>query len=155
MPESKSGNGSAGSPIDPYRKYKFRITVAEGGIIGHFHRCDGFKIVTERIEVPVGDDRIILVPGRTRYMPVTLYSGIIRNDSLALWNWMEKTRKSHSDKRNVMLDYLGPEPNDVHGYVLEEAWICGWDCGEMDALAQEFGVISISLAYNSVSRGKA
>ena len=68
---------------------------------------------------------------------------------------MEKTRKGQRDKRSVMLDYLGPEPNDVYGYVLEEAWICGWKGGEMDGLSREYAVERIAIAYEAISRGKA
>ena len=46
-------------------------------------------------------------------------------------------------------------PNDVFGYVLEEAWICGWKGAEMDGLGREYAVERISIAYDSVSRGKA
>jgi phage tail-like protein len=150
MPDDKS-------VVDPYRKYRFRITVAEGGIIGHFHKCDGIEIITERLVYPSGgtEGGLLQLPGPTTYVPVTLYFGVISNDSLALWSWMEKTRKFQRDKRSVMLDYLGPEPNDVHGYVLEEAWICGWKGCEMDGLSREYAVHRIALAYDGVSRGKA
>jgi phage tail-like protein len=150
MPEDKS-------VIDPYRPYRFRITIAEGGIIGHFIKCDGIKIVTERLIYPLGgpDGRLIQLPGKTHYFPVTLYNGVISNDSLGLWSWMERTRKFQRDKRSVMLDYLGPEPNDVHGFVLEEAWICSWKGGEMNGMARDFAVEEIGIAYDSVSRGKA
>jgi uncharacterized OB-fold protein len=29
--------------VNPYRKYNYRITIAEGGIIGHFTRCEGIE----------------------------------------------------------------------------------------------------------------
>jgi phage tail-like protein len=150
-PDSK-GPGT----LNPYRKYNYRITIAEGGIIGHFTRCDGIELVTERLSYAEGgqDGRIYQLVGPTHYLPVTLHYGIISNDSLGLWSWMESTRKFQRDKRSLMLDFLGPDANDVYGYVLEEAWICQWKGGEMDGTGREYAVEQISIAYDAVSRGK-
>lgn len=155
-PPASKGAGSGGSPADPYRQYRYRITIAEGGIIGHFTSCSGIKMRTERLSYAEGgqDGRIRQMVGPTSYEPVTLRSGFISNDSLGLWTWMENTRRFHRDKRSVMLDYLGADDGDVFGYVLEEAWICGWDGGEMDALRREYAVFSVSLAYDAVSLGR-
>ena len=155
-PAAKSDAGSGGAVFDPYRKYRYRITIAEGGIIGHFTRCEGIELVTERVCYGEGgnDGRIYQLPGPTHYLPVTLHYGVISNDSLGIWNWMEKTRRYQRDKRSVMLDYLGPESGDVHGYVLEEAWICGWKGAEMDAQCREYAVHQIAIAYDAVSLGK-
>jgi phage tail-like protein len=143
--------------VNPYRKYNYRITIAEGGIIGHFTRCEGIELVTERVLYAEGgqEGRIYQLVGPTHCLPVTLHYGIISNDSRGLWDWMEKTRRYQRDKRSVMLDYLGPEPNDVFGYVLEEAWICGLRAGEMDSLGREYAVERIAIAYDAVTRGKA
>jgi phage tail-like protein len=153
-PKSES---TAGSPLNPYRKYAYRITIAEGGIIGHFTRCEGIELVTDRLTYAEGgqDGRVYQLVGPTHYLPVTLHYGVISNDPLSLWTWMERTRKNQRDRRSVMLDYLGPEANDVYGYVLEEAWICGWKGGEMDGLAREYAVERIAIAYEAVSRGRA
>jgi phage tail-like protein len=154
--KKETGGGGGASP-NPYRKYNYRITVAEGGIIGHFTRCDGIEIVTERLSYAEGglNNRVYQLPGPTHNLPVVLHYGLISNDSLGLWTWMETTRKTQRDKRSVMLDYLGPEANDVRGYVLEEAWICAWKGGEMDGLGREYAVERISIAYDAVSRGRA
>lgn len=148
--------GSAGAGLNPYRKYAYRITIAEGGIIGHFTRCEGIEVVTDRLSYAEGglNSRVYQLVGPTHFVPVTLHYGLISNDSLGLWTWMENTRTTHRDKRSVMLDYLGPDATDVRGYVLEEAWICRWKGGEMDALGREYAVESISIAYEAVSRGK-
>jgi phage tail-like protein len=154
---AKTDSKGPGTP-NPYRKYNYRITIAEGGIIGHFTRCDGLELVTERVSYAEGggnqDGRIYQLPGQTQYLPVTLHYGIINNDSLGLWTWMESTRKQQRDKRSVMLDFLGPDANDVYGYVLEEAWICRWKGGEMDGGGREYAVEQISIAYDAISRGK-
>lgn len=153
----KNEGGSAGALLNPYRKYNYRITIAEGGIIGHFTRCEGIELVTDRLAYAEGglNGRVYQLVGPTHFLPVTLHYGLISNDSLGLWTWMENTRKTHKDKRSVMLDYLGPEANDVRGYVLEESWICGWKGGEMDGLGREYAVERISIAYEAVSRGRA
>jgi phage tail-like protein len=154
-PQSAKPGAPAGAGPNPYRKYSYRITIAEGGIIGHFTRCDGIELVTDRLSYAEGgsDGRIYQLVGPTHYLPVTLHYGIISDDSLSLWNWMEKTRRFQRDRRSIMLDYLGPE--NVFGYVLEEAWICGWKGAEMDALGREYAVERIAIAYDAVSRGKA
>jgi phage tail-like protein len=156
QPRGKSDGASTGSPLNPYRTYRYRITIAEGGIIGHFTRCGGIKIVTDCIACPTSDrdGGIVYLPGKTHYLPVILEDGVVKDDSLSLWNWMENTRRYQRDKRSIMLDYLGPEPNDVHGYVLEEAWIMGWECQEMDGLSNEYAKVKITIAYDAVSRRK-
>jgi phage tail-like protein len=153
---ARSDGGSAGSPLNPYRTYNYRITIAEGGIIGHFTRCEGIKMETDCLSYAEGgmEGRIYQLVGPTRYLPVILHYGVINDDSLGLWNWMENTKKHQRDKRSVMLDYLGPEPNDVYGYVLEEAWIKGWEGGEMDGRGHEYAVEKIAIAYDAVSRRK-
>lgn len=155
MANTQSAQSST-AVLEPYRTYIYRITIAEGGIVGHFRYCGGIKLVTERIAYPDGgrDGRVYQLVGPTHYLPVELEKGVISNDSMSLWTWMEKTRKSHRDKRSVMLDYLGPDPNDVLGYVLEEAWICGWQGGEMDSAGRDYSVERISIAYEAVSRKK-
>ena len=151
----KSDAAPAGSVLNPYRKYNYRITIAEGGIIGHFTRCEGIELVTDRLSYAEGgmEGRVYQLVGPTHYLPVTLHYGVVSNDSLGLWTWMENTRKNQRDKRSVRLP-LGPEPNDVYGYVLEEAWIAGWKGGEMDGLGREYAVERIAIAYDAVSRGK-
>jgi phage tail-like protein len=156
-PQAAPRGGDRGpGTLNPYRKYSYRITVAEGGIIGHFTRSEGIEMVTERLSYCEGgrDGRVYQLAGPTHYLPVTLHYGIISNDSLGLWSWMENTRKFQRDKRSVMLDYLGPDPSDVYGYVLEEAWICRWKGAEMDGVGREYAVEQISIAYDAVSRGK-
>src|SRR5262245_29807268 len=162
MPDAtpKSGAASAApaaSLINPYRKYNYRITIAEGGITGHFTRCEGIELVTDRLSYAEGgqEGRVYQLVGPTHYLPVTLHYGIVSNHSSGLWTWMETTRKNQRDKRSVMLDYLGPEQNDVFGYVLEEAWICGWKGAEMDGLGREYAVERISIAYDAVTLRKA
>lgn len=154
QPGPKSGGGAGGGVLNPYRKYAYRITIAEGGIVGHFTRCEGIELVTDYLSYAEGgqDGRIYQLVGQTHYLPVTLHYGVISDDSASLWNWMESTRKSQGDRRNVMIDYLGPQANDVHGYVLEEAWIHRWKGAEMDGQAREFAVERISIAYEAVSR---
>jgi len=157
MADPKSGTASAGPLANPYRKYSYRITIAQSNIIGHFTRCEGIEVVTDRLSYAEGGQqgRVYQLVGPTHYLPVTLHYGVISNHSSGLWTWMENTRKNQRDKRSVMLDYLGPDENDVFGYVLEEAWICGWKGAEMDGLGREYAVERISIAYDAVTRGKA
>ena len=100
----KSTAPAAGT-LNPYRKYNYRITIAEGGIIGHFSRCDGIELITDRLTYGEGgqEGRVYQLVGPTHYLPVSLYYGVISTDSLGLWSWMEKTRRSQRDRRSVML----------------------------------------------------
>jgi phage tail-like protein len=163
MAEAKppqSGPGAnpaaAGAPTNPYRNYRYRVTVAQGGIEGHFTRMEGLGMRVHPIRYAEGgsDGRVHQLVGPVEYTEVRLHYGIVSTDQAGLWTWLQASQTNQSDRRNVMIDLLGPDPNDVYGYVLEEAWICEWMMAPLDGLGRDFAVETIALAYQSISRNK-
>jgi phage tail-like protein len=154
QPAARPDGGGTGTPVNPYRNYNYRISVTPGDIRGHFTRCEGLGMRIQPIRYCEGgmNGRVRQLVGPLDYSEVRLDYGIISGDQSSLWNWLDTNRRTHRDQRNVMIDLLGPEPADVYGYVLEEAWICEWKMHPLDSLGREFAVETISFAYESISR---
>ena len=123
QPGPKPGAAAAGTLVNPYRNYNFRISVTPGDIKGHFTRCEGLGMRIHPIRYREGgsDGRVRLLAGPVDYPDVRLEYGIISGDQLTIWNWLDGNRRTQRDQRSVMIDLLGPDPADVYGYVLEEA----------------------------------
>jgi phage tail-like protein len=142
--------------VNPYRRYNYRIAVANADITGHFTRMEGMGMRIQPIPYAEGgsDGRVRQLPGPVTFTEVRLYYGIISHHQAALWSWLEGMRRNQRERRHVMIDLLGPDGDaDVHGYVLEEAWISLWLGAELDALGRDIAVEVIGLTYENISRG--
>lgn len=101
----------------PYAQYNFVVDVGGGGdgVDAGFAEVHGLSADVDVIEYRTGNSKMnepMLLPGITRYGPVTLRRGII--GMLTLWQWLDAVRSGNGNaRRTVTVQLLNEDRTEV------------------------------------------
>ncbi|GIH02234.1 phage tail protein [Rhizocola hellebori] len=139
-----------GGWVDPYRDFNFKLLI-NNITNGHFTRVSGLGVKVDAIEYrEAGDNATVkAIPGRTTYLPATLWYGATA--STEAWDWLHSTITGKVSRRNVsiaLLDVAGSA--EVMRWNLTNAWPCEWRSESLDAMSREILLHSLVIAYEGL-----
>ncbi|MDQ1707775.1 MAG: hypothetical protein QOJ88_986 [Pyrinomonadaceae bacterium] len=153
MPEAKATAQAAGTYVDPYRAFNFKVEV--GGVTeGHFTEVSGLGArVTPISYREAGNSQVVhYVPGRVDYSEVTLRYGVTR--SRELFDWFKSGVTGHVQRKNISIILLDADgTTEVMRWNLDKAWATEWHGSLLDAHNQEVAIESVTLVCESMDRG--
>jgi phage tail-like protein len=141
-----------GSRVDPYLAYDFKLDI-NGVTEGHFTECVGIGIDIDTIAYrEAGPGQVVRqLPGQVTYQPVTLRYGL--TNAGTLWQWLLTAVDGKVERKNVSIIQLAPDnTTEVLRWNLEEAWPSTWRAPQLNALARETAIESLTLVYENLSR---
>lgn len=129
-----------------------------GGDFGRilFLECSGITSETEPIEhkvvTPDGREMIQMIPGRTKWQPITLKAGLTKTP--ALWNWRKlvidgKVNQARKDGSLIMFDQEGKE---IVRYNFERAWPTKVTGPGAKAAGSEVAVEEMTIVFEHIER---
>lgn len=130
----------------------FRVE-RDGALVGHFRSVDGLGSETEVIEVREGGDSMGIIrkiPGRTKFLDVTLKRGITRN--LDLWTWRDEVVKDTLQRSTVVVALLGRGGAIMARWQFVNAWPSKITAPELDADGNDVAVEELTLAHEGMMR---
>ncbi|MBZ4419325.1 phage tail protein [Myxococcus sp. RHSTA-1-4] len=151
-PEQEAG-AQPGALVDPFRAYNFKLLI-DGVSEGHFTQCTGLQVKVSALHFREGGAGPVVrrLPGPVSYGDVTLRYGL--TSSPELWAWFLASVNGVPQRKNVsvlMLDIDGV--TERLRWNLNEAWPTEWKAHPLDALGQQIAIDSLTLVFESISRG--
>jgi phage tail-like protein len=153
MPAAKPAKPTAGTYVDPYRAFNFKMEVL-GVTEGHFTEVSGLGAKVTPISYrEAGNSQVVhYVPGRTEYSEITLRYGLTR--SREIYDWFMSGVKGKVLRKNVSIVLLDSDgATEVMRWDLVRAWATEWQGSVLDAHSQEVAIESVTLVCESVNRG--
>lgn len=156
----KTESTSELSVQDPYRAYNFKLLI--GDITeGHFMECSGMGIKINTIKyretgpagAPGTPGIVRKIPGPVEYGDIVLKYGLTNSD--VLWNWFMSGVGGNVQRKNItiqLLDNAGTS-TPVMQWDLINAWASEWSGAHLDALGKEIAIESVTIVYESLTRG--
>lgn len=156
MPEDQN-QAQPGNPVDPLRAYNFRLEFAgQDDIRAHFTSLSGLWGEVEVIPFrEAGANSIIhQLPGQTTYGELELRSGLTQSQKL--WDWFMDAVNGKVVRRNVSIVMMGTDRStEKMRWNCEGTWPKRFAVEELDTLAQEVAIESLTLVFESIERVKA
>jgi len=153
MPAAKPSKPTAGTYVDPYRAFNFKMEIL-GVTEGHFTEVSGLGAKVTPISYrEAGNSQVVhYVPGRTEYSEITLRYGLTR--SREIYDWFMSGVKGKVLRKNVSIVLLDSDgATEVMRWDLVRAWATEWQGSVLDAHSQEVAIESVTLVCESVNRG--
>ena len=144
---------SAGSYVDPYRAFNFKIEI-QGVTEGHFTEVSGLGAKVTPISYrEAGNSQVVhYVPGRVEYSAITLRYGVTR--SKELFDWFKTGVKGQLQRKNLSIVLVdGDGTTEVLRWNLVNAWATEWQGSVLNAHSQEVAIESLTLVCESLDRG--
>ena len=143
---------AAGTYVDPYRAFNFKIEV-QGVTEGHFTEVCGLGAKVTPISYrEAGNSQVVhYVPGRVEYSAITLRYGVTRSKDL--FEWFKTGVKGQLQRKNlsiVMVD--GDGTTEVMRWNIVNAWVTEWLGSVLNANSQEVAIESVTLVCESLDR---
>ncbi|MFW5443968.1 MAG: phage tail protein [Methylococcaceae bacterium] len=138
--------------IDYYRSYHFLLDCG-GEVIGGFTTIELPEVSIETIPFREGggSPSVRKLVGKTDYGDVFLKFGL--TNSTQMWDWLMTAVNGNVERKNVSIilkDKEGKE--EVTRWNLDNAWPCKWKGAQLDAMANEVAIESLSLAHEGITR---
>ncbi len=152
-PADPNAPAGPGQRFDPFRAYNFKLQI-DGINEAHFTQCSGIGVKVNAIRYREGGEAQIVhqLVGPVEYAEVTLKYGL--SISPDLWNWFQKSVEGTPDPKHVSIVMLGPGGvGERLRWNLNDAWPSEWRGAPLDALGREIAIESLTLVYESVTRG--
>ncbi len=121
-------NQRAVKKFDPYRNFKFKVSI-EGNIVAGLNKMSTLKKNTEGIDWRRGDNsNLKSLPGRTTYEPITLERGLTESKMFEDWaNLFHKYEGSVIDKdnfrRNIQIHVCDMNGEPKTTYNIIDCWV--------------------------------
>lgn len=152
-PSAQEAGAQPGALADPFRAYNFKLLI-DGVNEGHFTRCTGLEVeVTAPHSREGGAGPVVRrLAGPVTHGDMTLRHGVTQSPEL--WNWFLASMNGVPRRRNVsvlLLDMDGV--TEKLRWNLNEAWPKKWRAAPLDALGQQIAVDSLTLVFESITRG--
>jgi phage tail-like protein len=139
--------------FDPYKNFKFRVKVDNLYVAG-LSKCSALKRTTEVVQWREGGDPSTSrqLPGKTKYEPVTLESGLTHD--LTFENWANLVHNFQGDaamslknfRKDIMIDVYNEAGQKVHSYKLFRCWVSEYQAlPDLDASANAVAIQHIKL----------
>ena len=137
---------------DPLRSYQFQLLIdgiEAGGIVS----AEGLGADVEVIVYREGGARgsVRHLPGLITYRPLTLRYGVSTN--AVLWDWFRAIQQQQTDRRNVsVLQMANDGATEALRWNLIGAWPQSFEAGQLNAMASEIAIESLTLVYDRLER---
>ncbi|QSQ13006.1 phage tail protein [Myxococcus landrumensis] len=130
---------------DPFRAYPFKLRI-DGIIEGHFTQCSGLEVeALGPLLRARGSESVPMVD-------MTLRHGV--SQSPALWSWFLASMNGVSRCRDVSVLLLdGDGVTERLRWTLNVAWPKKWRAAPLDALGKRIAIDSLTLIFESLTRG--
>jgi len=145
--------------IDPYANFKFRLGWDNQYVAG-LSKMSAIKRSTEVIEwrEAGGPSIIRKIPGRTKFEPVTLESGLTHDQQLIALADLVNTPQGDAAmslknyRKEVTVEVLNLQATVVIRFILHRAWVAEFQAvPEMDANANAVAIQTLKLEYEGFS----
>jgi phage tail-like protein len=139
--------------FDPYRNFKFRVKVDNQYVAG-LSKCTALKRSTEVTQWREGGDPSTSrqLPGKTKYDPVTLESGLTHDLTFETWanlvhNFQGDAASSlRNFRKDIIIDVYNEAGQKVHSYKLFRCWVSEYQAlPDLDASANAVAIQHIKL----------
>lgn len=139
--------------FDPYRNFKFRVKVDNQYVAG-LSKCTALKRSTEVTQWREGGDPSTSrqLPGKTKYDPVTLESGLTHDVTFETWanlvhNFQGDAAMSlRNFRKDIIIDVYNEAGQKVHAYKLFRCWVSEYQAlPDLDASANAVAIQHIKL----------
>jgi phage tail-like protein len=145
--------------LDPYKNFKFRVGW-EGQYVAGLSKMSAIKRSTEVIEwrEAGGPSVVRKLPGRTKFEPVTLESGLTHDNQLIAW--ADQVNSPQGDaamslrnyRKDVTVEVLNLQGTRVMAFTLLRAWVAEFQAvPEMDANANAVAIQTLKFEYEGFS----
>ncbi|MCK8498490.1 phage tail protein [Myxococcus fulvus] len=135
----------AGTRVDPFRAYNFKLLI-DGVNEGHFTQCTDLEV---EVITPHPRERLA---GPVMHGDLTLRYGVTQSPEL--WNWFLASMNGGPSRKNVsVLLFDGDGMTQKLRWDLNEAWPKKWRAAPLDVLGQQIAVDSLTLVFESITRG--
>ena len=139
--------------FDPYRNFKFRVKVDNQYVAG-LSKCTALKRSTEVTQWREAGDPSTSrqLPGKTKYDPVTLESGLTHD--LTFESWANLVHNFQGDaamslrnfRKDIIIDVYNEAGQKVHSYKLFRCWVSEYQAlPDLDASANAVAIQHIKL----------
>jgi phage tail-like protein len=141
--------------IDPYKNFKFRVKWGADYVAG-LSKMSAVKRSTEAIEWrEAGSPSVVRkLPGRTKFEPVTLESGLTHDQEFMSWADLVNTPQGDAAmslknyRKEVTIEVLNLQATKVISFTLHRAWVAEFQAlPEMDANANAVAIQTLKLEY--------
>ena len=135
---------------NPYANFNFLVDIGIGEEI-QFSEVEIPAAEVDVIEYREGADRISSsrrLPGRARYGNVVLRRGI--SGRLELWEWFKAIRDGQILRRDVTVTLLDEQRQQVHRWLLRDAWPTKYDASDLNAKGNEAVIETLELAVEGI-----
>jgi phage tail-like protein len=130
---------------DPFTGYNFRVEL-DGIVVARFAECHGLSSETEVIRYREGGDlQVRLIPGLTKYSPITLKRGITVDRSL--WEWRKHVVDGQVDRRNGSVILLTADGKDVVRWTFENGWPSKWEGPDLNGHSSEIAIETLEIVH--------
>jgi phage tail-like protein len=145
--------------LDPYKNFKFRI-MWDNQYVAGLSKMSAIKRSTEVIEwrEAGGPSVVRKLPGRTKFEPVTLESGLTHDTQLI--DWADQVNTPVGDaamslknyRKDVIVEVHNMQATKVMAFKLHRAWVAEFQAlPEMDANANAVAIQTLKLEYEGFS----
>jgi phage tail-like protein len=141
--------------LDPYKNFKFRIKW-ENQYVAGLSKMSAIKRTTEVIEwrEAGGPSIVRKLPGRTKFEPVTLESGLTHDTQLIAWADQvnsplgDAAMSLRNYRKDVTVEVNNMQGTKVMAFRLHRAWVAEFQAlPEMDANANAVAIQTLKLEY--------
>jgi phage tail-like protein len=143
--------------LDPYKNFKFVVSWGDPNVrVAGLSKMSAIKRSTEVIEwrEAGGPSVVRKLPGRTKFEPVTLESGLSHDTQLIAW--ADQVNSPLGDaamslknyRKDVIVEVHNLQGTKVLAFILYRAWVAEFQAlPEMDANANAVAIQTLKLEY--------
>jgi phage tail-like protein len=133
---------------DPLAGSNFRVDL-DGIPVASFAECHGLTSETDVIAYREGADRQIrLIPGLTRYAPITLKRGLVIDR--ALWEWRKRIVDGQLDRRNGRVVLLAADGAEVARWTFHNGWPSKWTGPALNARSNDIAIETLEIVHEGL-----
>ncbi len=142
-----------GERRDPYAGFNFSMEI-DGVEVAGFKEISGLEMETSVIEYAEGDtdenQKLRLIPGRTKFSEVTCKRGIV--EGLELWEWCMTVNDypREIERKAITINLLDNEGEAQKTYTLFDAWPKKYSTGTLDATADDLAMEEVVFVFENL-----
>ncbi|MBS1693071.1 MAG: phage tail protein [Actinobacteria bacterium] len=141
--------------LDPYKNFKFRVRW-DNNVVAGLSKMSAIKRTTEVIEwrEAGGPSIVRKLPGRTKYEPITLESGLTHDRQFMAW--ADQVNNPEGDaamsllnyRKEVTIEVQNLQGTPVMAFILRRAWVSEFQAlPEMDSNANAVAIQTLKFEY--------
>ncbi len=138
----------------PAPAFKFWVEI-ESIVVAEFKECSGLRIERDvkRVEEGGVNDRVHILPGRSKYSDITLKYGITQ--STKLWDWYQKGLYDGKVERiNFSILLRNVEGDVVRRWSITDAFPVKWEGPQLNTETNQVTIESLQIAHHGLKVGE-